>query len=181
MLKLVLEYLLKRCYSIFRIRDDMEVSNMDTKNLSIFDIANFFRSKEKMTHKKLQKLSYYAYAWYIALYNEEKDKINNRICNKVVFEAWVHGPVCKSLYDKYSDNYGQVDKYNGKLSELISGETKKFLETIYKVFGKYTGDELEVMTHHEYPWQNARNTLPPSAPSNEPILESDMFDYYNSL
>ena len=181
MLKIILEYLVKRCYSIIRIERYLGVSVMDKNMLTIFDIANFFRSKERMTHKKLQKLSYYAYAWYIALYNEDKDNINDRICDKVVFEAWVHGPVCKVLYDKYSDNYGQVDKYDGKLNDLISGETKKFLETIYKIFGKYSGDELETMTHHEYPWQNARNTLPPSAPSNAPILESDMFEYYNNL
>ena len=29
---------------------------MDNKVLTIFDVANYFRSKEEMTHKKLQKL-----------------------------------------------------------------------------------------------------------------------------
>ena len=57
---------------------------------TIFDIANWFLSKEGMTHKKLQKLCYYAQAWYLALYK-----------NKLIdgyFEAWVHGPVNSSLY-----------------------------------------------------------------------------------
>lgn len=36
---------------------------------SILDIANWFLSKEPMTHKKLQKLCYYAQAWGLALYN----------------------------------------------------------------------------------------------------------------
>lgn len=30
------------------------------KKLNIFDVANWFLSKEEMTHKKLQKLCYYA-------------------------------------------------------------------------------------------------------------------------
>ena len=59
---------------------------MDNKVLTIFDVANYFRSKEEMTHKKLQKLVYYAYAWYIALYNENKDEIKNKLCD----DAMIH-------------------------------------------------------------------------------------------
>ncbi len=158
----------------------MEVMDMDEK-LTVFDVACFFSSKEEMTHKKLQKLVYYAYAWYIALNNDSKDNIRNKLCENTTFEAWVHGPVCHKLYDKYSNNYGMVNKYKGTLSPIIKGELKSFLDRIYKTFGKYTGDELEEMSHREMPWQNARNTLSPSEPSNEPILESDMFVYYNNL
>ncbi len=165
----------KTCYDLFRI------GGSRIMKLEVFDVANFFRSKEQMTHKKLQKLVYYAYAWYIALYNEDKGNIQNKLCENTVFEAWVHGPVCRKLYDSFSNNYGMVDKYKAKINPLINGELKKFLEKIYKIFGKYTGDELESMTHQEFPWKNARNNLSPSEPSNEPILESDMFVYYNSL
>lgn len=150
-------------------------------NLTVFDVANFFRSKERMTHKKLQKLVYYAYAWYIALNNESENNIQNVLCDDTTFEAWVHGPVCRKLYDKYSNNYGMVDKYEGELASSIVGELEKFLNKIYKTFGKFTGDDLEDMTHHEMPWQNARDTLLPSQPSNKVILESDMFVYYNNL
>lgn len=176
------EYLNNLWYSIFRIgRVSKEVGVMKKGNLTIIDIADFFRKKEKMSHKKLQKLAYYSYAWYIALNNEVKDKINVRICDKCRFEAWVHGPVSPMLYGKYSDNYGVVDKYDGELNENITGEIKKFLETIWKVFGKYSGDELESMTHAEMPWQNARDAIAPYEPSTKEILESDMFEYYNSL
>ena len=179
--KKMLQYLFnksKKCYDLYRIEErGVEMK----KELSVFDVADFFRSKQQMTHKKLQKLVYYAYAWYIALYNEDKEDIQNRLCKDTVFEAWVHGPVCRKLYDSFSNNYGMVDKYKGEINPLIEGELKKFLEKIYKVFGKYTGDELESMTHQESPWKNARNNLSPSEPSNEPILESDMFVFYNSL
>lgn len=60
---------------------------------SIYDVANFFLSKEAMTHKKLQKLCYFAQAWYLANYG--KPLVPNR------FEAWVHGPVSPDLYSKY--------------------------------------------------------------------------------
>lgn len=175
----VLEYFSNLWYSLIRIGREGE--RMEKSELTVFDVANFFRSKEEMSHKKLQKLVYYAYAWYIALKNESKDNLENKLFYNCHFEAWIHGPVCPKLYIEYSNNYGQVSKYKGKLDKNITGELKKFLELIYKVFGKYTGDELETMTHKEMPWQNARDTLPPYEPSNKKISEEDMFVFYNSL
>lgn len=181
MLKKVVAYFKKTCYYVFRI-SKKDVNEMkEVEELTVFDVADFFRSKGKMTHKKLQKLVYYAYAWYIALYNEDVDNITNKLFEGGHFEAWVHGPVCPELYRKYSDNYGVVEKYNGLLNQNISGELKKFLEMIYKTFGKYTGDDLESMSHQEAPWKNARGNLLPAEASNNFISKKDMFIYYNSL
>ena len=50
---------------------------------------------ENLTNLKLQKLLYYAQAWYLALYNValfEED-----------FQAWVHGPVLYSQYCRFCD------------------------------------------------------------------------------
>lgn len=151
------------------------------KDISVLDVADYFRSKDSMTHKKLQKLVYYAYAWYIALYNEDADNINNRLCCDGEFQAWVHGPVCRKLYNKFSNNYGYVDKYDGEISSKINEELKKYLDVVYGVFGKYDGDELESMTHKENPWLNARKNVKAYQPSIEKISEKDMFIYYNSL
>ena len=190
MLKKILEYISDLWYPKISIRNkgsDNMLSFFKRENesihneLSVIDIAQFFSKKESMSHKKLQKLVYYAYAWYIALYNEDSSKIEHRLCNDAEFEAWVHGPVCRKLYNICSDSYGFVPQFDGKLNPLLCGEIKKFLENIYKTFGKYTGDELESMTHLEQPWQNARDNLPASIPSNKLILESDMFCYYNNL
>lgn len=180
-MKKMLVYCANLCYSLFRIGYSKGVVKMKENNITVFDVADFFSSKEEMTHKKLQKLVYYAYAWYIALNNENQNDLKIKLISDCYFEAWVHGPVCPILYAKYSNNYGRVDKYKGKLNENISGELKKFLDLIYKTFGKYTGDELETMTHREMPWQNARDTLQPYEPSNKKISEKDMFVFYNSL
>ena len=172
--------------SFWRFIDKWFNINRKSKQISddvitVIDVAKYFSSFESMTHKKLQKLVYYAYAWYIALYNENVDEITNKLCYETSFEAWVHGPVCRELYNYCGDNYGSVPKYEGEISKSINGELKYFLDRIYKTFGKYTGDELESMTHQEMPWQNARDTLTPSQPSNKKISEKDMFIYYNSL
>lgn len=181
MLKKVVAYFKKTCYHVFSMRKKDVIEMKEMGELTVFDVADFFRSKGKMTHKKLQKLVYYAYAWYIALYNESKESITNKLFDNCHFEAWVHGPVCPELYRKFSDNYGMVSKYNGSLNQNITDELKKFLELIYKTFGKYSGDELESMTHSEMPWQNARDALPAYEPSNKTVSEIDMFEFYNSL
>ena len=62
---------------------------------SIFDIANWFLHKVTCDQKKLQKLCYYAQAWHLAMYGSE-------LCT-ASFEAWVHGPVNRMLWD-YTKN-----------------------------------------------------------------------------
>jgi len=181
MIRKIVEYFIELWYSIFRLNVNDGVIIMKGNKLTVFDVANYFRSKESMSHKKLQKLVYYSYAWYIALNNDSKDDINNKLFDDCFFEAWVHGPVCRPLYNLYSDNYGFVNKHHGKVNNLICGELKKFLDSVYKTFGKYTGDELETISHLETPWKNARGSLTPSEPSGKALLESDMFVYYNNL
>ena len=40
-------------------------------------IAEYFLTKESMTQKKLQKLVYYAYVWYIVRFNNNVNRIKN--------------------------------------------------------------------------------------------------------
>lgn len=55
---------------------------------SIFQVAKWFLDKDlNMSAKKLQKLCWYAYSWYIALNNEPNDStLNSLIDDKA--EAW---------------------------------------------------------------------------------------------
>lgn len=139
----------------------------------IFDLANTFLSIEAMTHKKLQKLCYYAKAWYLAINDE------NLIDEQ--FEAWVHGAVQPSLYRKYrSYGFQLIPMFTGNLSELPE-EFLSFSREIYDIYGEFNGDELEKINHQELPWKNARKGLKPWQSSNEIIKEQDMKTYYRSL
>ena len=69
----------------------MQKSN--NKSCDVFALAKAFLAISPMTHKKLQKLCYYAKAWYLALYD------HNLI--EESFEAWVHGAVQPTLYQAY--------------------------------------------------------------------------------
>jgi len=146
----------------------------DTKYFGdIYDLANAFLSIEAMTHKKLQKLCYYAKAWYLALNNE------NLI--KEPFEAWVHGAVQPQLYQKYR-GYGfqLIPMFNGELLKLPE-EFLSFSREIYETYGEFSGDELERINHQEMPWLNARKDLKPWQSGTNIISEDDMKKYYRSL
>ena len=160
--KIIVDYLLIN-YSI----------SFDEKDGDVFDLANAFLSIESMTHKKLQKLCYYAKAWYLAIYDE------NIISES--FEAWVHGAVQPLLYQRYR-SYGfqyipQVILSNDSIPE----EFISFANQIFESYGHLSGDDLEKLNHQETPWKNARQGLKPWQSSNNIISEDDMKDYYRSL
>ncbi|MGN0639342.1 MAG: Panacea domain-containing protein [Oscillospiraceae bacterium] len=93
--------------SSYPIQDSVHTISM---HYAITDVANWFLSKESMTHKKLQKLCYYAQAWGLALFNL-------RITDSR-FEAWVHGPVSPGLFQLYKEFYWHpIPRYTGALAE----------------------------------------------------------------
>lgn len=141
--------------------------------IDIFDVSNYFLSLKPMTHKKLQKMCYYAYAWYYTLYDEE-------LFDNGKFEAWIHGPVNKSLYAEYK-SYGwkEIDKYNDIAN--ITKDIKEFLDTIFATFGDYNANELENMTHAEKPWKKAREGYAPDEICEVLIDDLIIKEYYSSL
>lgn len=151
----------------FRQRGD------DRMPVSVLDVAKAFLSIESMTHKKLQKLCYYAQAWHLALYN--------RRLIKEQFEAWVHGPVCPELYAEYKDYGWEAIPREQTRPENITDEIMEFINIVYSTYGHFDGDELETLTHLELPWREAREGLEEWEPSNNIISEETMKTYYKSI
>ena len=150
------------------------------KDIKAYNIADFFLTKKELTPKKIQKLVYYAYSWFIALNNEKANEINNVLFAEVP-EAWLHGPVFPSLYSKYKlYSWNEVPKETKNITfendDLIS-----FLNDIWNKFGEFSADELEYMTHQELPWINARKNILSNNPTNQKISLEDIFNYYNGI
>ena len=141
-------------------------------NGDIFDLAKAFLSISSMTHKKLQKLCYYAKAWYLA--------IND--CNLISeqFEAWIHGAVQPELYQMYR-SYGFQEIPSLNYTKNIPEEFNSFAREIFNSYGDFTGDQLEIINHKEAPWINARKGLQPWQNCNNIISEDDMKEYFRSL
>lgn len=144
---------------------------------TVFDVANWFLSKESMTPKKLQKLVYYAYSWYLTLVNESKDDLTAKLFTSRL-EAWVHGPVFPELYKKYKKYSGEnIEQYDGTIEEF-NEDAKDILDQVWEVYGGYTGNQLESITHREYPWINARGGCSTYEICTNEISDADIFNCY---
>lgn len=142
-------------------------------------VANYFLSRITMNNKKLQKIVYYAYCWFIVNNNDNSQNITN-----VLFleqpEAWIHGPVFPTLYDKYRQ-YGREIIPKVEFNELIDEDLQDLFNEIIEIFGEYDGDQLELMTHNESPWLEARKNYNNNEPSNKLISLEEIYNYYSSI
>ncbi|HIE1975995.1 TPA: Panacea domain-containing protein [Escherichia coli] len=122
---------------------------------------------------KLQKMVFYADAWYMALNNGEELVPDQ-------FEAWVHGPVARVLYNRFADyKWRPIDE---DITEPdLPNEIKEHLDEIYQVFGAYTAYQLEQMTHLEKPWLLARNGVPMDAICQNVIDKKVTAEFYRSM
>jgi len=142
--------------------------------VTVFDVANWFLSKEPMTPKKVQKLCYYYKAWGLALYG-------NDLIPSADFQAWVHGPVCPELYKEYkSYGWNDIPLYTGTLYPFNEKE-KDVLESVWLTYGDMSANALEVHTHKEDPWRNARKGYDEFQNCEVVISNDDMMKYYRSL
>ena len=138
---------------------------------SIFDVARFIlnRGLPNMTHKKLQKLCYYIQAWSLAVFG--------RRFMDCEFEAWVHGPVCKELYNVCKTDINAV--FALQEDEFVfDQEQNEFMDLVLRLYGDRTGNELELLTHSEDPWLEARGNLKYWVTSNNVICDDTMATYY---
>jgi len=137
-------------------------------------VARFFvktanESGDVITNLELQKLVYYAQAWHLALY--ERPLFDDAI------EAWVHGPVVRSLYSKYKGfGAGPIVKQVHSLS--IPSRVERHLQDVLLAYGHLSAFQLEHLTHSEQPWRSARGDLPPDVNANHVISRKDMTEYF---
>lgn len=158
----------------------MEFQQVNQVKADIIDVAAWFLLKESMTHKKIQKICYYAEAWSETL-------LNAPICKNNEFQAWVHGPVNLKLWDKFKE-YGwntielidsdqTLEELDGKFSEV----QLELLEDVWYTYGELTANDLEKQTHKETPWLEQRVGLNPFASCSNVISVETMKEYYRSV
>jgi len=149
----------------------------------IIEVAKYFIKKSQEESKdnpskrldalKLQKLLYYAKAWSLVL------KKGHRIFPDD-FQAWVHGPANPKVWHyfqgfNFSTQHPDITKNK---FEQITDDEKEVLDTVWTAYGKFDGKYLEMLTHAEDPWLNARQGLNQSDISQSIISEESMRSYY---
>lgn len=123
---------------------------MNKQSCSASDIAdiviNLYQEKNKeITNLKLQKVLYYIQLAYLK--QEGKPLIDED------FEAWRHGPVIPSLYDKFKIYVSDSIKATSKLN--ITKLTKSEREVVEDIVERtLTKDEWELVndTQQTQPW-----------------------------
>jgi uncharacterized phage-associated protein len=126
----------------------------------------------EVSNLKLQKLTYYAEAWYLAF--EGASLYDDPI------EAWVHGPVIPQVFREYR-GYRWSPIVEPVASPSNDPEILEHLGSVLDAYGKFSATQLERLTHTEPPWIAARQGYAADEPSSEPISRQVMREYYSSL
>lgn len=163
---------------------------------NILDIAkytglNLLSKGLSVSPLKLQKILYYEQAWYMVFFNKE-----------LLFteepEAWVNGPVYRTVYDEYKgkvqymtsalhkeDFIGQGEHTETAIKHLVSSmsltkEEVEFLNSVFDTYGTKSQDQLVLLTHSEKPWADTRAGLAPFEHCERKINLGKIYDYYNN-
>ncbi len=144
--------------------------------MKAYDVGQYFlylanQKRKPITNKKLQKLVYYAQAWSLVL--------NNKKLFSEPIEAWVHGPAIRSLYIRYKKFGFEPIQEKRKAREInIPKQARDLINTVWRAYGKLDVGYLEMLTHSEEPWQEAREGLQSSESSDNEISLEKMKSYY---
>jgi len=159
------------------------------KNISTIDstilAAYILHKYGPMSHLKLQKLLYFVEGYHLAYFNGAS-VIDDE------FEAWVHGPVSRKIYDKLKDKsvlYGDVGislKEGDPLPEdslkrILSSEQIELIDEVLEMYVAETGITLESITHQQMPWIDARKGICPAEKCENRISKQKMQAYFSTL
>lgn len=142
----------------------------------MFDVAKYITEKQvKLSAMKLQKLMYYSQAWHLVW--TDMDELFEED-----FEAWANGPVIPALYSKHQGRFTVTAELfpDADASNLTTDE-RETIDRVLAFYGEKTAQWLSDLTHEEAPWNDARQGLPPGAPSRNVITKSAMHEFYSFL
>lgn len=149
---------------------------MDIDDACDYIIARLHEAGAALNLLKLQKLLYYVQAWHWAFHG--RGLFVGR------FQAWVHGPVNREIYDRFRETkslYSPVFSSDVRPSfsaTVLPPNAVRHINSVLDVYGQFTGDQLEEMTHREDPWIRARGEVAPNERCENLIDEPFMGEYY---
>jgi uncharacterized phage-associated protein len=153
------------------------------RTVSALQLSHYILSFVPSSQLKLQKLVYYSEGWHLAYFEHPLIAED--------FEAWVHGPVVRSLWDHYKGrgNYftewrlkpEHVEGIRDYFRRLLRPEQLELIADVLKEYGDKSAYHLESLSHTEAPWREARNGRSPSEHSEALISKETMKNYYQSI
>ncbi|SDP90516.1 Uncharacterized phage-associated protein [Mucilaginibacter sp. OK268] len=166
----------------------MALKKVNVIDLGVFLLLYCEKNEISINHFKLQKLLYYIQAWHLVYFNgvsifDEEP------------EAWVNGPVYRTIYDYLNKNQAHINlkldpKLKGDMDKFIQDSNEKlnltkeqneFLTSILNHYGLMSHEKLIFLTHKEAPWNIARQGLGDFEYSNQKISLKSMYQYYTGF
>ena len=136
-------------------------------------ILRFFQQAEDpISNLKLQKLIYYCQGWHLAI--RSAPLFADRL------EAWVHGPVQPSVYGAYK-HYRWSPITEDVAEVVLAPEERSVVDDVLAVYGGDSGYALELRTHNEEPWIEARGEIPADQESRAEISQPAMARFFKTL
>ena len=144
--------------------------------LSANDVGDWFinaidrASGDVITPLMVQRLIYFAQAWYLAntgnaLFDDE-------------FEAWATGPVATSVFGRFEHAAFEHIPFIDNVRS-ITGTKLECLEAIQERYGVYKAQKLDELSQEAGgPWEKARGKLAPEARCNTVITKDAMKRFY---
>ncbi len=159
------------------------MKEIDIKYFAEYLVYYFNHRGALISNKKLQKLLYYIQAWHLVYFD-------NKLFNETP-EAWVHGPVYPSVYRAYKKYKAKPISFDSGISRQLlderlnsfgfSKDQIEYIEAVINSYGKKSALELELLSHRESPWLEARRGLSDYDLSSSPINVELMKSYYAEL
>ena len=141
-------------------------------------ISYIYERTGEVTPLALQKMLYYIQGIYMTIFDTP---LYPEDC-----EAWVHGPVYEVVYNMFKNfKYNPIDDscfvmIKDRYRELNVQE-KYVIDMVIDSFGLYSGKTLEMITHKEKPWLDARGNYFPNEVCKEVITKDMMKEYFQSV
>lgn len=139
-------------------------------------VVKLDEARANLTILKLQKLLYYVQAWRLAL--RDQTLFDGK------FQAWVHGPVNRQVYDRFASKYTMYaalrreDVRVGFDADALSPAIRAHIDEVLEAYANYSGSQLERMTHDEAPWIEARGDKGPAERCERELDEATMASYF---
>lgn len=164
-------------------------------------IANFFIKKYKAEYKdldrkakldqlKLIKLVYIAHGWYLATF--DKELINEPVIawkyGPVIYDLWLSvkyfglNPIHEPIPEQDIFGYLNSEPVNIPDPDNIDEETKRFLESIWRIYKNESGAKLANWTHIQgSPWYNTWEHCDGKNKKNLQIDNMEIKRYFKGL
>lgn len=148
-------------------------------NIADYVICTAYKRKEEfLSHGKLQKLLYYIQAWSYG--------ITGKPLFDGAFQAWVHGPANVEIFHRFKDKgktlYSEItiqDIIN--MNPVIDNpENREVVDLVLGNYLKYSGADLERISHSEKPWREARDNCRTWDRCEKEITPASMRAFYGA-